>query len=384
MARLSLLRRTLALAATGAVVAALSFGVVQAATPVQDLRSATDAALAAERAAVDQSITDLNAQVAALQGQVAERDALVVTLLARIAELEAQLDPCAVHVPAGTNLAAAVKAAPVGAVVCLSGSYITSVPVEPLAGQTIQGPATVIGTGLDVFNLKDALGVTLIDLDISGADRHGVACGVGTTVIGGRLHHNDKDGVGCDLDGLGPVLVDGVEIDHNGSDAWLGKGAAGIKWFHAHGVTVTNSFVHDNYGNGVWCDAQCGDFTVTNNIITCNLRKGVFYEKGGESDGSFGGAVYVGFMTVTGNTIQDNNTERSYQGSAGVSILASKNALVADNIFGGNMRAIIVRDDPSRVADDKHGWLVSNVTLRNNVLNGDEVVGCALAGVTCS
>src|SRR4029453_4264072 len=120
------------------------------------------------------------------------------------------------------------------------------------------------------------------------------------------LHDNGKDGMGCDLDGRSAVgiLVDGVEIDHNGTDpAWVPT-AAGIKWFPLDGTTVQNSHVHDNAGDGVWCDAQCGDFDVLDNVIERNARKGVFYEKGGESDGTIAGTpsgIYTGTMRVIGN-----------------------------------------------------------------------------------
>ena len=55
------------------------------------------------------------------------------------------------------------------------------------------------------------------------------------------------------------VLVDDVEIDDNGSAAYLGLLVRGDQsGLHANGVTVRNSDVHDNIGNGVWCDVQCG------------------------------------------------------------------------------------------------------------------------------
>jgi hypothetical protein len=290
------------------------------------------------------------------------------------------------------NIQAALNALPEGQTLCLSGAFTVTAPLRPKTDQTVSGPASIVGQGLgyqqDVFGLKPVKGVTLIDLDISGAGRHGVTCWIGTTVRGGRLHNNGKDGMGCDMEGHpSDVLVTGVEIDHNGTDPnWL-LNAGGIKWFHAHGVTIRNSNVHDNNGNGVWCDAQCGDFTVANNTIVRNTRKGVFYEKGGESDGSFLGrtwAVYVGKITVVDNVIRDNNLDGVPQAHAGVSLYTSKNAHIAGNIFGGNGRAVIAREDEARLTDDKHGWHLSNIVIENNTLNGDELVGCTSDGVRCS
>ena len=39
--------------------------------------------------------------------------------------------------------------------------------------------------------------------------------------------------------------------------------------------------------------------------------------------------------------------------------------------------------DPVRLADDKHGWVPENITISTNTLNGSEVTGCDLPGVTC-
>jgi hypothetical protein len=276
--------------------------------------------------------------------------------------------PCDKSLSGGGDIQSALNNLSAGQRLCLSGSFSVTNTIHPKSGQTISGPATIVGKSLgqqgDVFGIQPAVDVTLVDLDVSGAGRHGVACWIGTTVMGGRLHNNGKDGLGCDMDGrTAPVLVTGVEVDHNGSDPyWLGLGAGGIKWFHANGVTVKNSNIHDNTG------------------------KGVFYEKGGESDGSFGdpNATYVGKAVITGNTIRDNDTEGVPQAHPAVAIYSSKNVLIANNIFGGNQRAVIAREDTNRLNDDKHGWHLSNVVIQNNTLNGDVIVGCMTAGVQCS
>jgi len=306
--------------------------------------------------------------------------------------------PCDKSLTGPASIQTALNSLSTGQQLCLSGTFTVTTPIHPKAGQTISGPATIVGQGMtnvqDVFAVKTgpgagAVNVTFRGLDISGAGRRGIGCWLGTTIIGGRLHHNGMNGTGCDLEGrTTAVVVDGVEIDHNGTDpANLGCCAGGIKWFHANGVTVRNSFVHDNTGNGVWCDAQCGDFTVSDNTIVRNTRKGVFYEKGGASDGSFLGrtwAVYVGQARIVNNVIRDNDLEGVPQAHAGVSIYSAKNAYVAGNTFGGNGNAVIAREDTLRLTDDKHGWHLSNIVIENNTLNGDDVIGCASDGVTCS
>jgi hypothetical protein len=173
-----------------------------------------------------------------------------------------------------------------------------------------------------------------------------------------------------------------VEVDHNGSDAELGKGASGMKFARAHGVVVRNSFVHDNLGNGVWCDVQCGDYTVVDSVIVRNSRKGVHYEKSGASDEV---VTYSGFAYIARNIVRDNGWEnRLHAADGGIVLVSSKNALIEDNVFGGNHRAGVVISQDGRLSGDKHGWVIANVVIRNNTLNGNGIIGCGLAGVTCS
>jgi hypothetical protein len=283
------------------------------------------------------------------------------------------------------SIAAAAADAPQGATLCLSGTYEVPTAIRPKDGQSFVGPAVLVGTnGNDTgFDVKgpEAVGVTFVDLDMSGFTLRGIDCWVDTTVLGGRYHHNGRNGIGCGLNGLGGVVIDGVEVDHNGAPDELGAGSSGMKFARAHGVIVRDSFVHDNLGNGVWCDVQCGDYTVTDNTILRNSRKGVHYEKSGESDEL---VKYVGFATITGNVIRGNGWEGREHSDAGVAVISSKNVLIAGNTFGEQDKgwAVQVRQD-GRLSGEKHGWVISNVTIRNNTLNGDRIIGCDLSGVTC-
>ena len=290
-----------------------------------------------------------------------------------------------VAVASGASIQAAVDANPEGTTFCLSGTYQIMKEIRPKSSQSFVGPAKLVGAGADrafEANYGDgALYVAFIDLDVSGFTLHGIGCYAGTRVIGGRYHHNLRNGIGCALDG-GGVLIDGVEVDHNGSLEHLGSGAGGMKFARGHGVVVRNSYVHDNIGNGVWCDVQCGDYTVVDNRIVFNSRKGVHYEKSGESDE---GVFFVGSAYIARNTIQNNGWGMREHGDAGIRGNSSKNMLIEDNILGGNVfkNGIKISQD-GRLSGDRHGWIVANVVIRRNTMNGDEVKGCDLEGVTCS
>jgi len=249
----------------------------------------------------------------------------------------------------------------------------------PKTGNRFVGPATIVGAGAEVaFQAKTGSGgaadVRFIDLDVSGFAQ-GIWCWKGTQVIGGRYHDNTRNGIGCGLEG-GGVLIDGVEVDHNGSQADLGSGASGLKFAQGNGIVVRDSYIHDNLGNGVWCDVQCGDYTVIDNRIIHNYRKGVHYEKSGESD--FNGISFVGSAYIARNVVQGNGWEEAGLANAGIMAVSSKNILIEDNVLGDNNSVGIRVHQDDRLSGDKHGWFVSNVVILDNRMNGDEIDGCNL------
>ena len=292
---------------------------------------------------------------------------------------------CTVPVAAPNSIQAAIDANPPGTTFCLSGTFRLFTTIRPKTGDRFVGPATLVGAGADIgFQARSGTGATdvgFVDLDVSGFSLQAIGCWARTEVIGGRYHHNGRNAIGCGLEGAG-VLIDGVEIDHNGSQAQLGCCAAGMKFAQGHGIVVRNSFIHDNIGNGVWCDVQCGDYTVVDNRIVRNSRKGVHYEKSGESD--YRGITFVGTAYIARNLIQDNGWEGRQHADAGIVAVSSKNMLIEDNSLGGNAfdnGVKISQDD--RLEGDKHGWVVVNIVIRSNVMNGDALQGCDLDGVNC-
>jgi hypothetical protein len=155
-----------------------------------------------------------------------------------------------------------------------------------------------------------------------------------------------------------------VELDHNGSSTFSGCCAGGIKSSDAY--TISNSYIHDNIGNGVWQDVCGKNFVVTNNTITNNTKSGVRYEHNRNCSGS---------ATITGNLVKNNNSSGE-SGAAGVTINSAPGATVAFNIFGGNAKA--------GVSVGGTRGPTSGTSIHNSTMNKDTLKGCDRSGVSCT
>jgi len=368
-------------------------------------------------------VTDLESQNASLQSvndtlnaQLSDKISQISALNAKITDLQKQLDDCMAGgssdflvMPAGASPQAFLTSAGAGAKIQLPATLKLSGTLTPLPKQHLRGPCTITpATNLSIgINCKTKLAKETIfeNLDMSGFGLRALVPWEGTVVKGGRYHHNGEMGIGCDTEGaiIEVITLDSIEVDHNGKDEFIGHGAAGVKFFHVNKTKLINVNSHDNTGNGLWWDAECGYADVIGGVVENNLKKGVFWEKcgGNHGDGwvnplpgaqkyAGGGVPYDGMLTVKGVRIQNNNRKPdgsvdSVQGNAGIYSAGSKNINISNCTFGGNTRAIIIRNDQDRLLDDHAGWVVSNVTIddSSNKYNGDDVaIGNDVTGVT--
>lgn len=254
-----------------------------------------------------------------------------------------------------------------GVTFCLSaGTYRVPASIEPKNGDSLIGAGIestfLEGTGARIIIDADgAANVVVANMDISGArgsERCKPQCGTG--FFGGtnaiidsvRFHHNRNHAIG----GAERLLVKNSLLDHNGSPAFLGCCAGGIKG--GTGFTIVDSSVFSNIGVGIWCDAGCiGGVTAYDNNVYDNTRDGIRYEV------SSAGAI------IEGNTVQDNNTSDAAGGHGGITNVASQNASITNNTLGGNKRGGIVIVDTRRGDSE-------DVVVKHNELNGDDVKGC--------
>jgi hypothetical protein len=300
-----------------------------------------------------------------------------------------------VDVVAPASIQNAINSNQTGTTFCLSGTFNIGNPLVPKDGQSFVGPAEIVGVNANdtAFLIRDAgassgaLNVTVDDLDIHGFTLRAVACWLGTTVRNSEIHHNNRNGLGCGLNGGAGVLIENNHIYSNGSTDELGAGGGGMKFANGDGVTVRDNLIEANIGNGIWCDLDCGTFTVTGNTVLGSTRKGIFFEI------SFGPAL------IEDNTVRFNNCSPSYWGDGnpecslpsgdfgpqsagspggGIAANSSMHVTIRNNILGDNEVAGINFRDDGRQYDAPF-----NILAEFNTLNGDLVRNCDIAGITC-
>src|SRR5215217_2693000 len=182
---------------------------------------------------------------------------------------------------------------------------------------------------------------------------------------------------------------DRIELDDTTQDPnFLGFTGSGLKAINE--VEVRNSYIHDNQGNGIWCDVFCHDseshlngFWVHENLVVNNGRAGIRFERVGD-------VADAGEALIENNEIHQNSLELS---RGGIDIRDAQNALVRNNVFGAktiadvaylpNSESVAIRATDSGRSDRPD---LFNVDIVGNVLNGEVIKGCELPDevVSCS
>jgi hypothetical protein len=174
---------------------------------------------------------------------------------------------------------------------------------------------------------------------------------------------------------------DRIELDDTTQDPnFLGFIGSGLKAITE--VEVKNSYIHDNQGNGLWCDQFCHDsadhlngFWIHDNLVVNNGRAGIRFERVGE-------VADAGEALIENNEVHGNSTDAV---RGGVSIHDAQNALVRNNVFGAtiiadvvylpNAEGVAIRATDSGQPDRPD---LVNVDIVDNVVNGEVIKGCEL------
>jgi LPXTG-motif cell wall-anchored protein len=180
-----------------------------------------------------------------------------------------------------------------------------------------------------------------------------------------------------------------IELDDTTQDSnFLGFTGSGLKSINE--VEVRNSYVHDNQGNGIWCDVFCHDseshpngFWIHENLVVNNGRAGIRFERVGE-------VADAGEALIENNEVHGNSPDAA---RGGISVRDAQNATIQNNSFGaatiadvayppnsGNV-AIVASDSGRADRPD-----LFNIDIISNILNGEVIEGCELPDeiVSCS
>jgi hypothetical protein len=308
----------------------------------------------------------------------------------------------------GVNVRANAQLAPVfdrhgaGTTYCLArGNYTVTErglldPGDRVIGAGRDATTIRAAPGIDVmfgYYHSDATGlVTFKRLSVGGANRPrdedcnslcgavmladvrihaiGVRCfGNGTTCFGGAAHDIVVRKFECDGNGWHP---DSLKSDF--------QSASCIK-VNQGSFTMTNSYVHDNDWDGIWCDhCEHVAFVIRDSTLVRNGRSGIVWEVSGD-------AVQGDHALIKNNTIRNNgwNTDGPPSPWSGIIISDSSNIEIVGNTFGGNdagegsegRRAIFIYDGT------RNPLPMHDIYIHGNVLNGDRIQSCTSPGVTC-
>jgi Right handed beta helix region len=170
-----------------------------------------------------------------------------------------------------------------------------------------------------------------------------------------------------------------IELDNTTQDAnFLGFTGSGLKAINE--VEVRNSYIHNNQGNGLWCDEFCHDsashlngFWIHENLVVNNDRAGIRFERVGD-------VADAGEALIENNEVHANSLKLT---RGGIDIRDAQNALVRNNVFGAktiggiayprNRDRVAIRATDSGRSDRPN---LFNVDIVGNVLNGEVIKGC--------
>jgi hypothetical protein len=246
-----------------------------------------------------------------------------------------------------------------------------------------------VGQDIEIqwVDIAGAVGKTTTD----GQPQNGTGAGISAgSADGGFLvqytviHGNDAGGI---LNAKGRIH-NSEFYDNTQNPVFLGFNGAGVKGMTEYEAAY--NFVHDEQGNGLWCDVGCKDdparqngFWVHDNLTVDNARSGIRYES---SPRDLATGVHASEPTalIEGNEVHGN----SYgENRGGISAADTQNALIRANVFGAKTiagvayRANAAKPGAVKAIDSGRSSRTDlwNVEIVDNVLNGEGIKGCELA-----
>jgi parallel beta-helix repeat protein len=197
---------------------------------------------------------------------------------------------------------------------------------------------------------------TVRDNEISHNSESGVSLGSGTRLVGNWIHHNGRYGFtgGPAID----IVVKYNEVSFNNTRHYdPHDDAGGSKIIQSSRVEFTGNYVHDNYGNGLWCDWANIYVTYSNNVLARNFLAGIFHEASARA-------------VIRDNTFTDNGTYAKGQSiwfAADLQLNDSKDTSIYGNKIVAGFNGIALIDEPR--GSTIYGLLeIRDVSVHDNII----------------
>jgi hypothetical protein len=278
-----------------------------------------------------------------------------------------------------------VKKCSAGSGTCVNTKATQPIPVVKL-----------VGSGPDNLLRADGNGISITWVDISGA--RGAGTGAGAIAAGSagsdflvqyaRIHDNDSLGIS----NMKGTVLDSEFFSNSERSASVGVNGSAVK-----GITEFEAgrvFVHDEQGNGLWCDVGCSNdpargqkgYYVYDSVVINNARAGIRYENSPST------------AWFEKNEVHANGSKAT---RGGIDIRDSQNATVKSNVFGRATFRFISQEtnNPVTVTYPPNNDLIgiratdsgrsdrvnlSNVDVLDNAMNKERIITCGGKAVSCS
>lgn len=208
------------------------------------------------------------------------------------------------------------------------------------------------------IDAHDSIRWSLTNLTVEANHGAGVEAGTDMTIHGGSYCRNGE--VGIHAAGVTNLAVRGVTVCGNNyagfNPDW---DAGGIKVLRASNVSLSDSVIFQNNGNGVWFDWDNQSVIIDNNYIHHNGGRGIQIEASGRT-------------SITGNVVEYNNTFQRSEGYWGAEILvqnSSRVSVVDNRVVSGFGQGIGLIDDAR-----PPGAFGSHITSDNMILGNTLVM----------
>lgn len=193
--------------------------------------------------------------------------------------------------------------------------------------------------------------VTLENLVVDGSSTAGVGL-YGADCVLRHVTVRNSGQLGISGSGTNNLVLDDLVVSGNNKEGFNMAPAAGaIKLTTAHGITLRNSLIEKNQGDGFWVDESVTDVTATDNVIRDNEGNGVHYE--------FADRGVIERNTITGS------------GLHGVSIQNAGNIRIRDNYVMSRTEGLNIIQDGRSPQDQGVSGQVRNLDIQHNTLGTD-------------